>query len=87
MEFILIFIIIFLLSIKIFYVKEKFNVQSGVARGYSQVFSPFPRCLNSENCFAGSYFRSEVYNNICQPRCGELNREKRHLRDTCLRSL
>ena len=67
--------------------KEDFNLQCGVKRGFSRVLKPHPNCVSDKNCFPGSYFRSELYENMCEPIYGGLMREKVSLRGHCLRTL
>ena len=46
------------------------------------------KCTPENNCFPGSYMRSQVYQNMCEPTdTVHLLKDKRHLRDNCLRSL
>ena len=88
METLLILIVFCLLLYKIFNLNEGFNIQTGVPRGFSNVLSPYPRCLNSNNCFPGYYLRSELYNNMCSPpRFGELTKYPISLQNCCLRKL
>lgn len=62
MNTILIILIILLLIYTIFYNKDQFNVQTGVKKGFSNVYSPYPPCLYKNDCFPGYYFRTESYN-------------------------
>ena len=61
MNTILICILIILLLYLFFLNKDDFNLQTGVKRGFSRVYSPYPPCYYSNNCFPGYYFRSEEY--------------------------
>lgn len=46
------------------------------------------RCTPENNCFPGSYMRSQVYQNMCEPTdTVHLLKDRRHLQDNCLRSL
>lgn len=45
-------------------------------------------CTPENNCFPGSYLRSQVYQNMCEPTdTPHLLRNKVQVRDNCLRSL
>lgn len=45
-------------------------------------------CTPENNCFIGSPLRSQVYTNMCEPLSEKgLNRDKKPLKDFCLRSL
>lgn len=45
------------------------------------------KCSPENNCFIGSYMRSQVYQNTCEPKDNGPLKEPRKLRDYCLRSL
>ena len=62
-------------------------MQSGVKRGFAVVMTPNKNCINNRDFFPGSYFRSEIYQNMCEPKYGALMRDKVGLRDFCLKSL
>lgn len=67
---------------------EKFTLGSG--QGFSHYTPPIPNCTPENNCFPGSYFRSQVYQNMCEPKDvehGGLSREKIDLLDNCVKSL
>ena len=67
---------------------EKFTVGSGQA--FSTYINPVPPCTPENNCFPGAYFRSQVYQNMCEPsniENGGLSREKISLIDNCVKSL
>ena len=66
---------------------ENFNLQSGVKRGFSQVLTPYPYCDSNKDCFPGSYFRTEIYENMCEPKCSGMLREKIAVKGSCLRKL
>ena len=44
------------------------------------------KCNPGNNCFPGSYWSSQYYQNVCQPKYG-LYRQKIGLQDNCLRNL
>ena len=67
--------------------RDDFNVQCGVKRGFSNVLLPNKNCNSNNNCFKGHYFRSEIYENMCEPKYSALMRDKIGLRDFCLRRL
>jgi hypothetical protein len=46
---------------------------------------PLNECRPENNCFPGSYARTEIYQNVCQPRHGLL-RQKKPLVDDCQRT-
>ena len=64
--------------------KEKFL-------GYGNVFgvhsNPNPNCRISGDCFPGYYYRSQQYQNMCEPADTRLTREKKILIDNCSKSL
>ena len=46
------------------------------------------KCTHENNCFPGSYMRSQVYQNMCEPTdTVHLLKDRRQLKDNCLRSL
>jgi len=55
----------------------------------SNLTAPNPQsCTPENNCFPGSYLRSQVYQNMCEPTdTPHLLRNKVQTRDNCLRSL
>ena len=59
--------------------------------GYGKVFSvhsnPSPKCKYSNDCFPGYYYRSQKYQNICEPKDTRLTRERKNLIDNCSKSL
>jgi hypothetical protein len=46
----------------------------------------YPRCTPENNCFPGTYARTQSYQNVCEPKTGLL-RQKIPLQDNCLRKL
>ncbi len=44
--------------------------------------SYYPKCTPENNCFPGSYARTQIFQNVCQPTHGLL-RQKIPLADTC----
>ena len=67
--------------------RDSFNIQTGVKRGFSNVISPNHSRIDHRYLFPGSYLPIQNYENMCEPRCGGLLREKVKLRDSCLRTL
>lgn len=57
----------------------------GCGKSFSRYYSP-EKCLTQNNCFKGSYCRSQVYQDVCQPQ-GQLNRVKKSLRTDCVKQL
>jgi hypothetical protein len=57
----------------------------GVGKSFGVYHSP-ENCEAKNNCFKGSYFRSQIYQDVCQPLCG-LNRSKKQLRSNCIKRL
>lgn len=87
-------ILIVLLGICIvfFNKKSKENMKSGKAvfdnPDYNLTCERDTECTPENNCFKGSYLRSQVYQNMCSPEGSTgLLRDKKKLRDNCLRSL
>ena len=78
-----IIIILIILVLKIVY-KEHFNTYDGLTFGY--YYSP-KKCNSKNNCFPGTYFRSEIYSNMCEPRYGGINKIPIQLQNNCLRTL
>jgi len=64
--------------------RENFNY--GYGKSFGQFYHPRV-CLPSQNCFQGTYLRSQQYHNVCPPKYGRLNREKIQLQDDCQRRL
>lgn len=85
----IIILIIAIIIINIYNITfEKFTLGSG------QAFGPFtppdPACKPDNDCFPGSYFRSQSYQNMCEPEDinkGGLSRDKIKLIDTCVKTL
>lgn len=48
--------------------------------------SNYHHCTPENNCFPGTYARTQIYQNVCQPHTGLL-RQKIPLQDRCQRSL
>ena len=44
------------------------------------------KCVPENDCFPGSYLRTEIYHNMCEPNYG-LMKQKIKLQDTCQKSL
>ena len=45
------------------------------------------KCTPENNCFPGSYMRSQVYQNMCEPDDSRITREPVKVKDNCLRTL
>lgn len=74
-----------LLLILIYYLKTE-----KVLEGFRTVFGTdslvnLGNCRPENNCFLGSYARTQIYQNVCQPKTGLL-RQKIPLSDDCQRS-
>jgi len=78
-----ILMILMILVLNIIY-KESFNTYDGLTFGY---FYPPKNCDSKNDCFPGTYFRSEIYGNMCEPRYGGINKIPIQLHDDCLRTL
>ena len=81
------YFIILILILTIVFIK---TVVENFSAGYGTSFGTFhqpQRCDPKDNCFAGTYLRSQQYHNVCPPKLGGLNREKIQLQDDCQRSL
>ena len=59
--------------------------------GYGNVFgvhsNPNPNCKINRDCHAGYYYRSQQYQNMCEPNDTRLTRERINLIDNCSKSL
>ena len=53
---------------------------------FGEYVSP-EECDPKNNCFPGSYNRTEVYNNLCPPKTGGLNRQPVQVNDDCVKKL
>lgn len=85
----IIILIIAIILINIYNITfEKFTLGQGQAFG--PYTPPHPPCTSETDCFPGSYFRSEVYQNMCEPKEineGGLSKDKVQLLDTCVKTL
>jgi hypothetical protein len=81
--YVLILVLLFLLLI-LNNRKEKFI-------GYGTVFgvhtNPNPNCKLCNDCHPGYYYRSQQYQNMCEPIDTRLTREPVNLVDNCVKSL
>lgn len=75
--------IFMLVILKVIIVKDNFTIGHGTVYGH---FYPPKKCLPEDNCFPGYYYRTQKYQNMCDP-YGELTRDKIKLQDSCLKSL
>ena len=68
--------------------KEDFNFafRETAGKTFGRYYQP-ERCTPGNNCFKGSYLRSQTYQNVCPPKFGGLTREKINLQDDCQRTL
>jgi len=81
----LILLILFLLILLIYLKNNNKEFYVGI---FGTDVNTLPKnCQAKNNCFPGSYFRSQLYNNMCQPECGKLNRLPIQLNDNCLKTL
>ena len=59
--------------------------------GYGNVYgfhiNPNPICENNEDCFPGYYYRSQKYQNMCEPKDMRLTKEPLNLVDNCSKTL
>ena len=59
--------------------------------GYGNVFgihtNPNPNCRQNNDCFPGYYYRSQQYQNMCEPIDHRLTREPVSLVDNCVKTL
>lgn len=65
-----------------FFQKENFNY----GKSFGQYIAP-QKCTPENNCFPGAYFRTQAYQNVCDPDYGALTRDKIQLQSDCLRTL
>ena len=80
----LIIILIFLIIYYLSQTSETFNL--GIGKSFSQYYTP-QSCNINDNCFKGSLYRTQLYENMCEPNYGNLLREKIPLNGNCLRTL
>lgn len=80
----LLLLIILITSSIHFYKNEKFNL--GIGKSFGMFYLP-EKCEHKDNCFKGAYFRSQLYNNMCEPKNGELLKIPVQLNDNCVKSL
>lgn len=79
------FIVIFLLLLTHFKkINEGFSV--GYGTSFSEFITPQP-CSSNNDCYPGYYFRSQQYQNICEPQDMRILRKKRDLQDVCVREI
>ena len=67
---------------------EKFTLGNG--QSFGPYTPPQPPCTPGNNCFPGSYFRSQSYQNMCEPATineGGLSKDKVQLIDNCVKTL
>ena len=94
-DIILLFLTLVIVALSIYCVVRKNGKQenmSNLAANASPVTSVTckknTQCTPENNCFPGSYLRSQVYQNMCEPTdTPHLLRNKVQTRDNCLRSL
>lgn len=53
---------------------------------YTKPISKYPECTPNNNCFPGTYARTQIYQNVCQPNTGLL-RQPIPLFNNCQKSL
>ena len=67
--------------------KEKMSPYPAlVGKSFGNYYSP-QKCAPNNNCFKGSYMRSQVYQNMCEPTDTRITREPIKTTDNCLRTL
>ena len=64
---------------------EKFI--TGEGRSFAEFINPIPQCNINNDCFPGYYFRSQIYQNMCEPRDLGPLKNKTQLIDSCVRTL
>ena len=68
-----------------------FNNKKESFMGYGTVFgghsNPNPNCRLNNDCHPGYYYRSQQYQNMCEPRDPRLTREPINIVDNCVKSL
>jgi hypothetical protein len=68
-----------------------FNNKKEGFMGYGTVFgvhtNPNPNCRLNNDCHPGYYYRSQQYQNMCEPRDPRLTREPINIVDNCVKSL
>ena len=79
--FILFSILIYLIAVK----KPMETFMPGIF-GTDPRTLPFTECRPENNCFPGTYARTQIYQNVCQPDFGLL-RQKIPTNDNCQRTL
>jgi hypothetical protein len=82
----IVIIVLVLLFLILSFNKETYSTGFGVGRSFREYIHPRP-CLPKNNCFKGAYFRSAVYQNMCEPKNTNLLREPVQLQDNCVRTL
>ena len=87
---ILLVAVIILLSLLSLYQKRKREKMTPypalVGKSFGNYYSP-QKCNPVNNCFKGSYMRSQVYQNMCEPTDSRITREPVQVKDNCLRTL
>ena len=63
---------------------ERFSIGHGTS--FSEFISP-EACTPENDCFPGYYYRSQIYQNMCEPRDDRILRKKKDVVDNCLRKL
>lgn len=80
----LLLILIILITSINFYKNEKFNL--GIGKSFGMFYKP-ENCHSKDNCFKGAYFRSQHYNNMCEPSTGKLLKIPVQLNDNSVKFL
>ena len=80
------FVIGIVLILIVVLLSKKENFDLGVGKSFGFFHRP-EQCTPENNCFKGSYLRSQAYQNVCSPDYGGLSRTKVQLQDGCLRTL
>ena len=83
--------ILFVVLIALFIFTLMLNKQKEEYMGYGTVFgvhtNPNPNCNLANDCHPGYYYRSQQYQNMCQPQDYRLTREPVNLVDNCVKTL
>ena len=81
----IIFLII-LLIILLYYLINKNMLETFINVFGTDSLVNMGNCTPENNCYPGNYLRTQIYQNVCQPKYGLL-RQKIPLNDNCQRSL
>ena len=94
---ILLFILLLIILLTFNYkakIRDNFITKYGL--GFARFYNPIPACSSCNDCYAGAPARFTYYENMCEPYTynshgkivkDRLLRNKRQLKDNCLRKL